>query len=53
VEKAEYWDTPTSKIVQTLAFTKAVLAWCVANPPSTVFDNIAFYMCHPDNSQTK
>jgi general stress protein 26 len=25
VEKAEYWDTPTSKIVQTLAFTKAVL----------------------------
>jgi hypothetical protein len=35
------------------AFTKAMLAWCVANPPGTVFDNIMFYMCHPDDSQTK
>jgi general stress protein 26 len=26
VEKAEYWDTPNSKIVQTLAFTKAILS---------------------------
>jgi general stress protein 26 len=25
VEKAEYWDAPDSKLVQTLAFTKAVL----------------------------
>ena len=25
VEKAEYWDAPNSKIVQTLAFTKAIL----------------------------
>ena len=31
------------------AFTKAMLAWCVANPPGTVFDAVMSYMCHPDN----
>jgi hypothetical protein len=32
------------------AFTKAVLAWCVADASGTA---AMFTMCHPDNSQTK
>lgn len=34
-------------------FSKAMLAWCVANPPGIVLDRTVFTMCHPDESQNK
>lgn len=35
VESADYWDSPSSKVVQLVGFTKAVLTGQRAGPPET------------------